>query len=934
MAEPASATHAEEMAEPPAGPAAPGAGPAAAGASPTARPAGPIIDAVAELAGPPRPPRRRAAAPSRGTAISSGEDVPSIGGLIFALHQKPSRKPFLVAAIGTGVWALLSLLMAWAMLGPELRQVEGFGDLLTRPAAVTVLATTLIPIALFWFLALLVWRAQELRLMSSAMTEVAVRLAEPDRMAEQSIASLGQSVRRQVAYMNDAIGRAIGRASELEALVHSEVSALERSYSENEYRIRNLIQELASERAALANNSERVSEALHGIGAKVSQEIVAASRQATESLSEASRNLAQIIDTRSGSIAAAATAAGTVLDEKLSERGHSLLSSLSVMTQRIGTEVPVIIERMGQEQVRLTKIIEAAGGNLSALEQALTQRTSQLDTTLEGTTRALDHRFAQHAQAVDQHFAAGMRSLDEAIVRSAAVMDQSVSQRTLALAGAMEQHARSLGEALSRKSADLDQTLLRGVDAVRRSSDNITRQSIKTIEGLASQAALLKDVSENLLGQINTLTGRFENQGKSIMKAAHALETSNLKVDSVLQARHSELADLLERMSDRARSFDSAVQGYSSSLDSSIGEAERRAREAAQGLARSTETRSREAVAELERFRTSTEAEAERTMAELRGRLAAISGEVTAQLSDVSSRFNVTTGEVRERALRAADELESMQSRLRDQMQNLPETSRESAETVRRALQDQLRALEQLTVLANRQGARHDIAPPDRANLSTLSQVYGQQGRGEPPRGADSSFTSAMAREMDRLGIEPQPPRAPAGALPPPAPQPGAPAPAGQRERTGWSLGDLLDRASRDELGEDAAVRAAGQARAAAAQYSAASPVASINIGNIAQALDPVTAADLWTRFRSGQRGILSRGVYTLEGQATFDEITRRYHLDIGFRGTVNRYLGDFERLLTDAEAREPGGRIAENYLISETGRVYLLLAHASGRLA
>ena len=57
----------------------------------------------------------------------------------------------------------------------------------------------------------------------------------------------------------DAISRALGRAGELEALVHNEVAALERSYTENENRIRNLINELASEREALANNSERVS---------------------------------------------------------------------------------------------------------------------------------------------------------------------------------------------------------------------------------------------------------------------------------------------------------------------------------------------------------------------------------------------------------------------------------------------------------------------------------------------------------------------------------------------------------------------------------------------------------------------------------------------------------------------------------------------------
>ncbi len=59
---------------------------------------------------------------------------------------------------------------------------------------------------------------------------------------------------------------------------------------------------------------------------------------------------------------------------------------------------------------------------------------------------------------------------------------------------------------------------MHGINSVRRTSENITRQSIKAIEGLAGQSELLKNVSENLLGQINGITNRFENQGQQIMQ--------------------------------------------------------------------------------------------------------------------------------------------------------------------------------------------------------------------------------------------------------------------------------------------------------------------------------------------------------------------------------------------------------------------------------
>ena len=50
--------------------------------------------------------------------------------------------------------------------------------------------------------------------MASAMTEVAVRLAEPDSLPSSLLPPVGQTIRRQVAAMNDAISRAIGRASD------------------------------------------------------------------------------------------------------------------------------------------------------------------------------------------------------------------------------------------------------------------------------------------------------------------------------------------------------------------------------------------------------------------------------------------------------------------------------------------------------------------------------------------------------------------------------------------------------------------------------------------------------------------------------------------------------------------------------------------------
>jgi hypothetical protein len=110
--------------------------------------------------------KRRPAGPSRGR-IAANDDAPSIGGLIYALNQKPSNKPYIWAAVASGVWAAASLGFAWVVIGPDLLSGKSFLDVFGRTNLATAFATLTGPIALFWFLAMLAWRADEMKLRST-----------------------------------------------------------------------------------------------------------------------------------------------------------------------------------------------------------------------------------------------------------------------------------------------------------------------------------------------------------------------------------------------------------------------------------------------------------------------------------------------------------------------------------------------------------------------------------------------------------------------------------------------------------------------------------------------------------------------------------------------------------------------------------------------
>ena len=148
-----------------------------------------------------------------------------------------------------------------------------------------------------------------------------------------------------------------------------------------------------------------------------------------------------------------------------------------------------------------------------------------------------------------------------------------------------------------------------------------------------------------------------------------------------------------------------------------------------------------------------------------------------------------------------------------------------------------------------------------------------------------------------------------------------ATAPAQGDGRGGW-LTDLLTRASREDAApppEERTVRHTIES------------LDSLSV-DIARMIDHDAAAELWDRYKRGERNVFTKRLYTLQGQKTFEEIGKRYRGDREFKQTVDRYIAEFERLLEEVSHDDRGSMMARTYLTSETGKVYTMLAHAAGR--
>ena len=937
--------------------------------------------------------KRRPAGPVR-ERVAANDDAPSIGGLIYALQEKPSQLPFRYAAIASVVWTVVGLSFGGLNLWSNLSESDGLSAVMTRPEFFLTLAATIVPIAVMWFLALLAWRAEELRLRSSTMTEVAVRLAEPDRLAEQSVASLGQAVRRQVSFMNDAVSRALGRAGELEALVHNEVAALERSYEENERKIRELIGELCGEREALASTGTQVTETLRTLGTEVPALIGKLSNQQAKlahiiqgagdnltaletSLSDSVGQLEGSLGSRTDQLQAVLSQYTGALDTALGDRTDQMRGLLDNYTTALADALGTRSDKLSKAFDEHMRTLDASIGDRTDTLQAVFEEYARaLDATLANRAEALDAKLVERTRALDQAFNQRLQLFDDSVMRSTKAIDHAVGERAAALTNALDTHAKTFKETVTHQANELDESLVHGINSVRRSSENITRQSLKAIEGLAGQSELLKNVSENLLSQIHSVTNRFDSQSQSIMKSANALETANYKIDATLQHRHAQLSQTLDRMSGKADEFGRFIEGYSSTIEGSISEAEHKARVAAEQLRAGAETQKKQTLAEIERIRAEADVQSTRALEDLRHRFSSVSDEVATQLGSLSGRVEESTEEMRRRTETAAVSIAEEHQRLKEQFDSLPVATQESTEAMRRALQDQLRALGQLSAMTTRTAHSRDVKPPD-GSSKTLTQSYTDNQAHGPPAGhvderALSSLSTSLAQELGtrRANASPTPNGArhgrangpsgpvqqPRAATPPshdgkpPVQQPQsgqrpqqqmAPATQASKRRTSlraqqanadeWSLGDLLKRASV----QDDHAPASGPAQQSAGRHAAAAHPSQtlLDVQAIARALDQQTAAVLWSRLRAGHRGILVRSMYAPEGRTVFDEFSRRYAGDAALQQTVGRYMVDYEQTLRELEQKDPTGRMVQDRLISEMGRVYLFLAHVSGRL-
>ncbi|MDR3500529.1 MAG: hypothetical protein P4L72_15045 [Parvibaculum sp.] len=635
-----------------------------------------------------------------------------------------------------------------------------------------------------------------------------------------------------------------------------------------------------------------------------------------------------------------------------------ILIWLAAWTVWRGQEMKLMADALARTAIRLTdpadpasdeiiSIAQAVRGELDRLKAGLADalaETSRLKALVSEEIGEID-RGTERAETRTLHMEELLKEHRDSLIeigRRLGTENDTISrglrQQVDAVRGLIGEAEETLQTAGARIVAETE-TLARVSEAARASAD-------ATASTFDRQASRLEVVAAGALGKADQLTTRYETQRQIIADAANRLDEERRRLEAVFEGNRDQLAAATTVMGERTAEISRAASELATSLNATFDSAAKRAAtvraeisgevsravsevdEASGAISRSAGAATRAIGATVDELRAATAALSEdvtrtatetiaATAEELRSATTNMIAEVTRASSTLTSDLALRAAEMRHLVGDAISESDIAGERFNAAMIRLGGAARDAG----RAMEDAANELE----------TRIARMPNDAAHsAASLNHVLQEQ---VAALAAIADIVVRHARVLDRAAPSPAANLAPNPA-PPPKP---ADAPRAEPARR-WGISDLLAAAGRNHA-EPPLVPPRESAEAAAdSEFHRSSLQVIETLQALAidldRALEQSPPPDLWQRYQAGERNVFARRLYSIAGRQLYDRIAVNYRNEPEFREHVDRFVDLFERLLASAASRDRDNILVETYLSSDTGKVYLMLAQASGKLS
>ncbi len=484
---------------------------------------------------------------------AANDDRETIGQLLQALQKgRPARNVYTIATLFAAVWLGGCGLLTISFF-PSLQASIGQGASGTLVLGGLV-ALFVAPVLLFYFLASLSWRGQELRMIAELMAQVAIRFSDPEGAAADSMVTVGQAIRREVAAMGDGVERAIARAGELETLVANEVSALERAYSDNEVRIRALLQDIAHQRDNLVGQAEQVRSAISGVQIDLRHDIALISDAIASRVDEVAKSITGALEERGAHITSALSNAGDNMILALGERGGDLLDRL---------------EEASAETTR-----------------AVLDASERLTTSLNFKTGHVHDEFVELANRVHEMLNERIDQITSEFEQRSSTIIDGISERTEQVHDSLKNSGDLLLLELELRSGDLvskiDEAGNRLASQIISSGDKAGDALDVTVNSLVAKVVGQTETAHDTLSlQISAFDELVKNQGGELAEkfardsgTLGALITRHIsEFDRTVKTFGGEIVDRMgQRTQDIAETLKTYVDNFDTRLTSNGGE--------------------------------------------------------------------------------------------------------------------------------------------------------------------------------------------------------------------------------------------------------------------------------------------------------------------------------------------------------------------------
>ena len=628
----------------------------------------------------------------------------------------------------------------------------------------------------------------------------------------------------------------------------------------------------------------------------------------------------------------------------LDDKSNGLLLALSGKGQEFAGEVTrvtdqavkaieaksfVFTQTMMDNSAEIARLINEASQNATT---AVARTLGQLQEGTQGVTEGAKQTIKRTLEDLQSATKAAIEESKQTASATVADMLEThgmLRSDTTALFERLREANILLQEVLSgahENMSAIEKTMVTRVSDFVAAMTDLSSKSNTTAAKVEQHLGSFNNTTAKVLEDLSGLASQFSTHGRSLAAAVELLDRSNRETAETVGERESTIAALVSALDSRTDDFEERLRRFSGLLEESLDTATARSRQIAEIIAETSNDSVQTIEQQYELVRSTAEEERRRTNETFNAVYDDAAGQMQSMFNQSAERFTDIIQGMKAMAAEMQQELETTRAELRRGILELPQETADTAAQMRRVIVDQIEALAELNRIVARHGRTLDTAePPARREAEPAFAVGGGGGGGRVrPLRTETAAAPPVAPRGDITGApvrrsEPNPPLSPV---------------AGGKDaegRNGGWLSDLLTRASREDSPPIAPPGPRDSARGAGGpQRDSVDSLETLAV-DIARMIDHEAAAELWERYKRGERNLFNKRLYTAQGQKAFEEIRRKYRADVEFRATVEQYIHEFERLLEEVSRGDRGGTVARNYLTSDTGKVYTMLAHAAG---